>query len=137
MQTLGGDRYNRRLARSRPIGRPPSSREPFDASVVVREMSYVSGASLCVTRAYVEAVGLLDESYFLYGEEIDWVTRARGKFALAYAHDSVVYHKEGRTTGASRDGARRTALADYFMIRSRLRFTWMHAPAALPTVVLA
>lgn len=136
VQTLGGERYNKWLATSRPIGGAEPANAPVDVTTVERQISYLAGASLCVTRAFVDQVGLLDESYFLYGEELDWVARSRGRFALAYAHDSVVYHKEGRSIGSSRDGADRSALADYFVVRSRLRYTWKHARAAFPTVAL-
>jgi GT2 family glycosyltransferase len=132
---LGGERYNRWLASSRPVGAGQRASERVDVDAVERQMSYAAGASLCVTRAFVEAVGPLDESYFLYCEELDWTARGRDRFAIAYAHDSIVYHKEGRSIGSNRDGANRTALADFFMVRSRLRYTWKHARAALPTVV--
>jgi GT2 family glycosyltransferase len=136
VQTRGGERYNKWLATSRPIGGGEPAAAPVDAATVERQISYVAGASLCVTRAFVEQVGLLDESYFLYAEELDWVARSRGRFGLAYAHDSVVYHKDGRSIGSNRDGADRSALADYFVVRSRLRYTWKHARAALPSVAL-
>jgi GT2 family glycosyltransferase len=136
VQARGGERYNRWLASSTPIGAGRLAEDRVDVESVEREMSYVAGAALCVTRQFIETVGLLDESYFLYGEELDWLARARGRFALAYAHDSVVYHKEGRTIGSSRDGASRSALGDYFMIRSRLRFTWKHARLAFPAVAV-
>ena len=136
VQARGGERYNRWLASSQPIGGGRPAAEPSDTDAVEREMSYVTAASLCVTRSFVETVGLLDEGYFLYCEEIDWLARARARFRLAYAHDSVVYHKEGRTIGSSRDATRRSALSDYYMVRSRLRFTWRHARVAFPTVVL-
>ena len=136
VQALGGERYDRWLARSWPVGARRAASDPVDTTAVEREMSYVVGASLFVTRAFVEEVGLLDESYFLYGEELDWLARARGRFALTYAHDSVVYHKEGRSMGSNRDGLQRSVLADYFSVRSRLRFTWKHARAAFPTVAL-
>ena len=48
-------------------------------------MEYVSGASMLASRAFLENVGLMEESYFLYFEELDWALRARGKFDLAYA----------------------------------------------------
>jgi GT2 family glycosyltransferase len=136
VQARGGERYNRWLARSTPLGAGRPANDRLDVERVERKMSYVAGAALCVTRRFVETVGLLDESYFLYGEELDWLARARGRFALAYADESIVYHKEGGTIGSSRDGASRSALGDYFMVRSRLRFTWKHARLAFPTVVL-
>lgn len=42
-----------------------------------READWVMGASMLVRRAAVEAVGPLDESYFLFSEETDWCWRFR------------------------------------------------------------
>jgi GT2 family glycosyltransferase len=41
----------------------------------------------------------MEESYFLYFEEHDWAARAKGKFDLGYANNSIIYHKEGRSIG--------------------------------------
>jgi GT2 family glycosyltransferase len=136
VQTLGGEQYNKWLGHIRPIGAGRGTPAAVDPAWVEGRMSYVSGASLCVTRAFVERTGLLDESYFLYYEELDWTARARGRFTLAYADDSVVYHKGGASTGCDRSGARRNASGDFFVLRNRLRFTRRHAPEALPTVLL-
>jgi GT2 family glycosyltransferase len=107
-----------------------------DAASVEAGLSYVAGASLCVTRAFVEQIGLLDESYFLYYEELDWAARSRGRFGIACADDSIVYHKGGASTGYDATESRRDAAADVLQLRNRLRFTWRHAPKALPTVLL-
>lgn len=63
---------------------------------------YLVGASLLASRRLIETIGLLDESYFLYYEDLDWCTRARrAGFALAVATRSIVRHTEGATTGVS------------------------------------
>jgi len=41
------------------------------------EAQWVSGACLCVRRAVIQQVGLLDERFFLYFEDIDWCLRMR------------------------------------------------------------
>ena len=41
------------------------------------EVDWVTGAALMVRRAAIQAVGLLDESYFLYWEDLDWCYRMR------------------------------------------------------------
>jgi hypothetical protein len=74
------------------------------------------------------------EDYFLYFEELDWATRAKGKFSLAFASRSVVYHKEGGTIGTKSDPMEKSFLSDYFSLRNRLVFTRKHHPVALPTV---
>jgi GT2 family glycosyltransferase len=63
----------------------------------------------------------MTEDYFLYFEEIDWACRARGKFGLAYAHDSLVYHKEGGSIGSSSTSSQ-SMLAIHYLYRNRVRF---------------
>jgi GT2 family glycosyltransferase len=100
---------------------------------VERETDYVCGVSVLATRRFLEEVGLMEESYFLYFEELDWAVRGAA-FARVYAHDSVVYHREGRSTGASTDWRKKSELSDYYTLRSRLLFTRRFFPSALPTV---
>lgn len=40
-----------------------------------QRVDWVTGACLLVPRAAIEAVGLMDESFFMYGEEVDWLRR--------------------------------------------------------------
>lgn len=40
-----------------------------------RRIDWATGACLLVPRDAVEAVGLMDEAYFMYGEEVDWLRR--------------------------------------------------------------
>jgi len=83
-----------------------------------------------VRRPFLEQIGLMSENYFLYFEEIDWATRARGKYSLAYAPRSVVYHKEGRSIGTSVDRAKRSSSSCYYLARSGMLFTKRYFPLA-------
>jgi GT2 family glycosyltransferase len=70
--------------------------------VAASEADWVTGAVLMARRAAVERVGLLDERYFLYWEDMDWCYRMR--------HDGwkVYYVPEARAVHAlQREGARR------------------------------
>jgi GT2 family glycosyltransferase len=136
VQALGGAKYNWWLGVPVHLGEGASASAPVVTCRVEAQMSYVLGASLLVSAAFVQEIGFLSEDYFLYFEELDWATRARGRFALAYALESIVYHKEGAAIGSSSDSRRRSALSDFFHIRGRLRFTRKFYPAALPTVCL-
>lgn len=133
IEALGGEQYVRWSGATRPVGAGHGATIAVDVADIERRLSYVGGASLCVTRRFVERVGLMEESYFLYFEEIDWARRGGSRFTLAYAHDSVVYHKHGQSTGG--DGtASRSLLADFFVQRNRLAFTRRHFPLTLPVV---
>lgn len=97
-------------------------------------MNYVEGASMLVSRQLLDEVGLLCEDYFLYFEEADWAIRAKGRFRLGYAQESIVYHKVGGSIGTSSNPAKMSFTSDHFNIRNRLLFTRRFYPAALPTV---
>lgn len=99
-------------------------------------LDFILGASLLVSREFVEQVGLLDESLFLYFEELDWARRAKGRFRLIYAPDSVVYHKEGAAVGAgNRDLRNKSRAADYYFTRNRMLMTIRYHKWTLPSVL--
>ena len=62
---------------ARGVGR--SSRWVERATRRERYVDWVSGACLLVRRADAEAVGLLDERYFLYTEDVDFCARVRAR----------------------------------------------------------
>jgi N-acetylglucosaminyl-diphospho-decaprenol L-rhamnosyltransferase len=100
VQAWGGLRWFPLLGRGRLLGyNQPADMMP-DTAYIERRMACISGASMYVTRAYVEAIGMMDEEFFVYDEDVDWCQR-RGAFRLGYAHDSVVRHIHGATAGAS------------------------------------
>lgn len=86
----------------------------------INKMNYVIGASVLARREYLEDVGLMREDYFLYYEEVDWATRGMGKYSIACAKDSVVYHKEGGTVKRDKTGER---MSCYFSVRNKLLIT--------------
>jgi len=58
--------------------------------------------ALLVTRRFLETVGPMREGLFLYGEEIDWMLRARRLgFRCVLATRSKVWHKVSSSTKAS------------------------------------
>jgi len=140
IQSLGGFTYNRWFGSSRRCadGTRYSSEQAHRAQETIEcSMFGVLGASVLATRQFLRVIGLMNEEYFLYFEEQDWAARARGRFTLAYAPDSIVYHKEGASTaGQSRSPETRSALSDYYSIRSRILFTRNYFPWSLPTVYL-
>ena len=138
VQAFGGSAYNTWLAREGHIGQFASAREIPDASAVEERMKYVVGASMLVSRRFLETVGLMDEGYFLFFEEIDWATRATAKkITLAYSPSSIVYHKEGASVGSSHAAKSQSVLAEFYATRNRVKYTRRHHKYALVTVCLA
>jgi GT2 family glycosyltransferase len=131
-QALNGHRFSILTGMSRGIGLDVPVTRPFDPKMVARETDFVLGASLAVSRAFLETVGFMDESYFLYFEEMDWAVRNRGRFATAFAHGAIVYHKEGGSIGSSTRKGQRSALSEYYLMRSRIRFYRRNFPLLWP-----
>ncbi len=134
-QAIGGAHFSTWLGRSKLIGAGFPSDTQVDVRSIERRMDHLSGASMLVSRQFIDQVGLMEEGYFLYFEEADWAERGKGRFRFGCAEDAVVYHKEGGSIGSSRVRAERSALSAYFMVRSRIRFTRRFHPWALPTVL--
>ncbi len=132
---LYAGRWRRLMARGYNIGlNAPVDAVP-DVEQIEREMNYVSGASMLVSRAFLQSVGPMDERYFLYNEEVDWCFR-RGGYRLGYAHEAVVHHAHGSTMGSSSNRRRRSALSVYLDERNKLLFTSRFFPRLYPLVVL-
>jgi GT2 family glycosyltransferase len=67
----------------------------LDKAFGTQQVGWISGAYLMVKKEAIDKAGMLDESFFLYGEEVEWCQRL-GKigFLELYGNLSVV-HLEG------------------------------------------
>jgi len=64
-----------------------------------QEVDAVSGSFLMIRRSVVEQIGLLDERFFMYGEELDWCLRAkRAGWAVMYYPGAQIVHYKGEST---------------------------------------
>jgi N-acetylglucosaminyl-diphospho-decaprenol L-rhamnosyltransferase len=88
---------------------------------------WVSGACLLVRRADAEAVGLLDERFFMYTEDVDFCAALRARRRrILFTPDVEIVHLRGRSA-ASAPAATRAAYR-----RSHLAFYEKHHPAFAP-----
>jgi len=68
-----------------------------------REVDWVSGSAFLLRREALDEVGLLDEGFFLYAEEVDLFTRLRrAGWSILYTPELEVIHEGGVSTGRSR-----------------------------------
>jgi len=91
-----------------------------------QEVDWLVGACLCVRAAAVAEVGLFDERFFMYSEELDWCRRFRAVgWGVAYVPAAEVVHLEG---GSSRQDL---AARDRLFQASKLQYAakW-HGPGA-------
>ncbi len=59
------------------------------------EVDAVSGAFLVIRKSVVDVIGVLDENFFIYGEDMDWCVRAKkaGWKVMYYPHAQIVHYK--------------------------------------------
>jgi GT2 family glycosyltransferase len=136
VQAYGGGTYNKWLGFSGHLGLLKNIGEYINSERIESRMDYVVGASMLVSNKFLRDIGMMSEEYFFYFEDIDWAARAKSRYRLAYAPASIVYHKEGESSGAGNNPDQKSLLSDFYFIRSRLLFTRKFFPYALPTVYI-
>jgi hypothetical protein len=95
-----------------------------------REVDFATGCALWMSRQALRRVGLLDERFFAYFEEIEWCARARrAGFRVLHVPLAHVWHKVPHDARESSPGVH------YYMTRNRLLFlrlagagwrAWLH-----------
>lgn len=133
IQSLGGGTFNPVRAMTRHIADGEARRELSiaEARQIEATMHYVVGASMLVSRRFLDRVGLMQDDYFLYFEEIDWAERARRldpTLTLGFAPRSIVFHKVGASAGTHA----RSLLSLRYLTANRLRFVKRFYRAYLP-----
>jgi GT2 family glycosyltransferase len=108
IQTYGGGKLSRVTGRDRFIHSPGP-------------IHYVAGTSLFAKREVFEQVGMLDEKFFFYWEDVDFSQRAlKNGWKLGVAANAVVYHKFSTTVKGQ------SLKSDLFKIASLTRYFKKH-----------
>jgi GT2 family glycosyltransferase len=84
-------------------------------------MDFITGASMVVSRDFLDRAGPMPEDYFLYYEEVDWALQ-RGDLPLIYCPGGLVYHRAGSAIGSPAPGRKASPFSTYFKHRGRIRF---------------
>ena len=103
------------------------------------EPNYITGASVLAKKYLINSIGLLDEAYFMYIEDVDWSLKAKSEgYKLNYCYKSMIWHKKGSSTGtsgnwsnflgrkSSRPNVKKFAITYYYNIRNKIYFVRKH-----------
>lgn len=105
----------------------------FSTHVVAKEidaasedLDWVSFACVAIRSEVFERVGLLDETYFMYFEDMDFCRHAKlASFKVAYEPDAAVVHLRGGTSDVKKSTIeRRRRPGYYYAARSRYFRAW-------------
>ncbi len=97
-----------------------------------RAVDWMLGAALMAPRRFLQTVGLLDEGYFLYVEDIDWAYRARqsGWEVVYFADAQIVHHH------LAESDRKLWSRMSWYHLQSMWRYYWKHlAPRSLRLAV--
>jgi GT2 family glycosyltransferase len=91
---------------------------------ITKELDYFTGGSILLRRACIDSVGLVDEDFIMFFEDVDYSIRCRNAgWKISYSPASIVYHKY--------HGMASMELATYFSSRNRLLCIAKHFPGKL------
>lgn len=87
-----------------------------------KDVDWLMGSALMISRRALEKVGPLDPGYFMYMEDVDWCRRFwENDFRVVYFPSAVMHHYHGK--GSAKGGVIRSLLLN--------RLTWVHIFSAV------
>jgi len=82
------------------------------------EIDYANGCALFMRMEVVKRIGLMDEKFFMYYEEIDWCFRAREVgYKILFVPKAKVWHRVGYSSGGEA-----SVMGAYFSARNECRW---------------
>jgi len=89
----------------------------------VKETDFSTGACSLLRVETLRKVGLYEEKYFMYLEDVDLSVRMiKGGWKIGYCDGAHIWHKVAQSSGIGSD------LNDYFITRNRMFFGFRYAP---------
>lgn len=77
-------------------------------------VNFASGCCLCLTRRCINEIGLWNESYFLYEEDVDFSIRIiNAGMKIYYNPEAILFHKVGASTSQV------SGLSQFYQVRNR------------------
>jgi GT2 family glycosyltransferase len=114
IQYVGMTQVNPVTARNKTVGNKVLN---YNQYTLPMPTAYAHGAAMMVRREVLEKAGTMDNSFFLYYEELDWGERIRrAGYQIWCEPRAKVYHKESVTVGAD------SAFKTFYINRNRIYF---------------
>jgi len=115
IQYAGFTEMNYLTCRNSGIGSMETNTGQFDLDS--RPTAYCHGAAMMCRRADLQQVGLMENHFFLYYEELDWCEKfKRAGKQIWFTGRTKIYHKESMSVG------KESSIKTYFMTRNRILF---------------
>jgi GT2 family glycosyltransferase len=128
VQCAAGSRYFPLFTIRRDISKQQTLQQAIN-QVNSPRLDYVSGASMFLRSEALRKVGLLNEQFFLYYEELDLAKRLnKAGYELGWCRNSIVQHQQGSST---RQHINHEKVAQYHENLSTLIYTRIHHPSLL------
>jgi GT2 family glycosyltransferase len=127
IQYAGFSKMNYLTGRNRTIGKFETDNGQYDT--LSNETGFCHGAAMMCRKLDLAEVGLMDESYFLYYEEMDWCEKFKRKGKkIWFTGKAKIYHKESVSVG------KESNLKTYFLTRNRMLF--IRKNTSLPVMLI-
>ena len=87
-----------------------------------REVDWLMGSALMISRGALQKVGYMDEQFFMYMEDVDWCRRFwENGYKVIYYPEAQMHHYHGK--GSAKGGVIKSLLFN--------RMTWIHISSAV------
>lgn len=91
--------------------------------ISTRKMDFATGCCMFIPAKVVEQVGVFDQAYFLYWEDVDLSERIkRAGYSLLFCPTAVIWHKNAGSSGGSG-----SSIHNKYLRRNRIRFAMKYA----------
>lgn len=123
------------------LGKLPFAKKHLDKFLMkdfdhnhVKEVDWLMGSALMTSRKAIEKVGLMDEQFTMYMEDVDWCRRFWEQgYKVIYFPKAQMYHYHGR--GSANRSAILSLISNklaWIHIASAVKYFWKHAGKELP-----
>jgi len=128
-----GGKWNQLLCRSITLG-DRKYNEEYQAKNL--ELDWATGCCMLISRNALLSVGLLNEDYFAYFEDVEWSLRFREKgFKIELSAEAVIYHEAGASSKKKHSEGTLSSTVFYYHVRNQ--FYLLRAVSKGPQILFA